>query len=280
MDITGILLNGRPQTNIAVSDRGLQYGDGLFETIMVFDGDCPWFDAHYERMALGCERLSISLPERSLLLGEIKQLVPQNGKVVIKLILTGGSGGRGYARPSESIPTRIVIAYPWPEYPAGNWESGVKLFNCNTRLACNPVIAGIKHLCRIEQVIASKEFAYQDYAEGVMRDLQGWVIEGTKCNLFMVHDEVLYTPSIQTCGVVGTMRQRVIGLAEELGIKTETGNYRQHDLESASEVLLSNSLIGLWPVRQYLASSYTPGPIYRALLNALLRDYPVFVSTR
>jgi 4-amino-4-deoxychorismate lyase len=276
MEITATLLNGRRQTNITVSDRGLQYGDGLFETIMVFNGGCPWFDAHYKRLASGCERLSISLPERSLLVEEIKQIAPQCGKAVVKLIITGGNGGRGYVRSPDSLPTRIVMSYPWPEYPIRYWESGVNLYNCNTRLACNPMLAGIKHLCRIEQVIASNEFACKDYAEGVMRDIHGRVIEGTKSNLFMVHDDVLHTPAIQTCGVIGTMRRRIIGLAGSLGIKTKIGNYEQHDLEVASEVLLSNSLIGLWPVRRYIASSFKPGPVYRALLDALVRDYPVF----
>jgi 4-amino-4-deoxychorismate lyase len=244
MEITATLLNGRRQTNITVSDRGLQYGDGLFETIMVFNGGCPWFDAHYKRLASGCERLSISLPERSLLVEEIKQIAPQCGKAVVKLIITGGNGGRGYVRSPDSLPTRIVMSYPWPEYPI--------------------------------KVIASNEFACKDYAEGVMRDIHGRVIEGTKSNLFMVHDDVLHTPAIQTCGVIGTMRRRIIGLAGSLGIKTKIGNYEQHDLEVASEVLLSNSLIGLWPVRRYIASSFKPGPVYRALLDALVRDYPVF----
>ncbi|HID49690.1 MAG TPA: aminodeoxychorismate lyase, partial [Chromatiales bacterium] len=196
-------------------------------------------------------------------------------RAVIKIILTSGSGGRGYARPDPVRPSRIVMRYPWPDYPADHWRRGVRVHHCRTTLACHPDLAAVKHLNRLEQVLARQEWQGGDSAEGLMRERAGNVIEGTMSNLFLVQNGVLHTPDLKDCGVHGIARRRILALATEAGIETAMGDYTPADLLAADELMLSNSLIGLWPVREYLNQPFGPGPVYRRLLAELLRNYPV-----
>jgi 4-amino-4-deoxychorismate lyase len=150
---TATLVNGEPGDVIPVSDRGLLYGDGIFETIAVREGRPRHWQRHMHRLQAGCTRLGIQPFENSLLTAEADSITNGVDKGVLKLIVTRGSGGRGY-RVAEAIAcTRIMQLHPWPEYPAANAEQGVKTRLCETRLGHNPVLAGIKHLNRLEQVL-------------------------------------------------------------------------------------------------------------------------------
>ena len=179
-------INGVEQPDIAVADRGLQYGDGLFETLAVFDGQCPRFLDHYQRLSAGCDRLGLPQPDETLLLQEVAQAAQGKNKAVIKLIVTSGAGGRGYSRPAKLQTTRIVMLHDWPEYPQTNWQEGIALRFCQTRLGCNPTLAGIKHLNRLEQVLARNEWQGNEDAEGLMLDMNGNVIEATM-SLSLIH---------------------------------------------------------------------------------------------
>jgi 4-amino-4-deoxychorismate lyase len=268
-------INGEEQENIAVVDRGLQYGDGLFETLAAFEGNCPWFAAHYQRLVAGCERLAIPVPDKQLLLREVEQAVEGQHKAVIKILLTSGRGGRGYRRPVALEPSRIVMRYDWPEYSDAYWQDGVALKLCQTRLGCNPALAGIKHLNRLEQVLARNEWQHSEYAEGLMCDAQGNVIEGTMSNVFVVRSNTLYTPNLTACGVEGVMRRWVLDNAPKLDIEVLETELSVEDIKQADEVMLSNSLIGLWPIKIFGSSNYQPGPVYRALLKYLVKEYPL-----
>jgi 4-amino-4-deoxychorismate lyase len=270
-----VWIDGLPRSEIGVADRGLQYGDGVFETLAVIDGDCPWFGLHYQRLLSGCERLQLPLPDKTRLLQEIRQAADGYERAVIKLIMTSGSGGRGYARPGRLKPTRIIILHPWPGYPTRYWQQGVRVYKCRITLACNPTLAGIKHLNRLEQVLARQEWRNEDYAEGLMHDQHGNVIEGTMSNVFLVHNNVLHTPDLKRCGVDGVTRRQLVALAREAGIETVIADYTEQDFYTADEIMLSNSLIGIWPVREYENRQYQPGPVYRLLLGELVRDYPI-----
>lgn len=273
--MSAVWINGEPGEAIRVFDRGLQYGDGLFETLAAFDGNCPWFDLHYQRLRLGCELLQLPVPEPSLLLQEVRQAASGQQRAVIKIILTSGSGGRGYARPDPVRPSRIVMRYPWPDHPAGHWLEGVRVHQCHTPLACHPDLAEIKHLNRLEQVLARQEWQGKDFAEGLMGDRDGNVIEGTMSNLFLVQNGILHTPDLKDCGVHGIARRQILALAAGTGIETVVGDYTPADLLGADEIMLSNSLIGIWPVREYRNQRFRPGPVYRHLLAELIKDYPV-----
>ncbi len=268
-------INGVEQTGIAVADRGLHYGDGLFETLAVFGGACPHWPAHYQRLRTGCERLAIPVPEEGLLQREVAQAAKGESKAVIKLIVTSGAGGRGYARPASLDTTRMVMRYDWPGYPVEHWQNGINLRLCQTRLACNPALAGIKHLNRLEQILARNEWQGNAYAEGLLCDLDGYVIEGIMSNVYVVRDNNIYTPAIQNCGVSGVMRGWILAHAPALGFKVIETGLSIDDIKQANEVLLSNSLIGLWPVKTFETCQLQPGPVYWALLKHLLKDYPV-----
>lgn len=268
-------LNGVELASLDTADRGLHYGDGLFETLAVFDADTPWFEAHYHRLVAGCERLAIPVPDKRVLLQEVEQAAAGQHRAVIKILLTSGCGGRGYRRPVTLEPSRIVMRHAWPGYPDAFWQEGVALTLCQTRLGCNPALAGIKHLNRLEQVLARNEWQNSDYTEGLMCDVQGNVIEGTMSNVFIVRDKALYTPSITACGVAGVMRRWVLDNAPRLDIEVHEVELSIQDIKQADEVMLTNSLIGLWPVKTFESRNYQPGPVYRALLKTLIKAYPV-----
>jgi len=272
---TPVLVNGEPDGTINATDRGLQYGDGLFETLAVFDGECPWFDQHFARLSWGCDRLAIALTDKSLLWQEVAQCAADQPRAVVKVMLTRGEAGRGYRTVADGKSTRIVMRAPWPDYPAQHWQQGIRLYECHTRLGRNPALAGIKHLNRLEQVLARQEWA-QDYAEGLLCDQQDHVIEGVTSNVFVVQKGELMTPDLTHCGVEGLMRNWVLRQASTVGIKTRVGHLQLSDLTQADEVFLTNSLIGLWPLREFKQQQFDVGPMYKQLFNTLIKTYPVY----
>lgn len=270
-----VLVNGEPRDTVSVNDRGLQYGDGLFETIAVHAGRPLLLDRHLARLRRGAERLAIALPSTDLLTGEAANLCAEAQRAVLKIIVTRGCGGRGYACDAQAQPTRILKLSAWPERPAECARDGVAVRLCRTRLARNPRLAGIKHLNRLEQVLARAEWR-DEYAEGLMSDDSGALIEGTMSNVFLVMDGVLATPALADCGVEGVMRAVVLDAAEALGIAARVGRVAMEDFGNAQEVFLTNSLIGIWPVRGLDRSAIGQdglelpvGPVTRRLQEAI-----------
>ena len=263
-----ILINGQAESSIAVTDRGLQYGDGLFETLAVIDGQFPLWERHMRRLKSGCEKLSLNCPDEELLLKEATALVCDISrnkiKSVLKIIISRGIGERGYFY-SDNSPTRIMICSAWPEYPLENWQKGIRIHVCSTRLAQQPALAGIKHLNRLEQVIARNEWQDKAMDEGIMLDQDDDVIEGTFSNLFLVNNGCLQTPDLSLSGVAGVMRDYIMEQAENLDIKTETKKIKLDDVLGADEVFVCNSLIGIWPVVNIQGHSLKVGDITRSL---------------
>ena len=195
------LINGHISERLSAQDRGLQYGDGVFETIAVRQKELLCWEPHYRRLKTGCDFLGIDCPSSSLLINEAAQLEYNSELAVLKIIITRGQGGRGYRPPVPKTPaTRILGLYPWPDYPEENYIQGVKTKICQTRLGHNPQLAGIKHLNRLEQVLARSEWDQPEIAEGLMLDIDDNVIEGTMSNLFIIKDQKLMTPDLSQCG--------------------------------------------------------------------------------
>lgn len=262
-----ILLNGKPQDLIPASDRGLHYGDGVFETLAINNGKPQFWTAHMERLLDGCSRLVIPLPDVACLKAETTQVADGCERAVIKIIITRGSGGRGYRPPASPEPQRLVMHYPWPDYVVP--QEGITLRQCLTPLSCNPRLAGIKHLNRLEQVMARAEWGDDLVHEGLMLDLDGNVIEGTMSNLFAVRNGVLLTPDLTRCGVAGVMRHQVLLLAHKLGITCEIVQLRAAELEGMDELFVTNSVIGIWPVSCLGEARYGEAPITQRLISAL-----------
>jgi len=257
-------IDGQPATAVNLQNRGLAYGDGLFETIAVRNGQPSLLDGHLARLALGCQRLAIDA-DLALVRDEILRYASQLGDGVAKLILTRGDSQRGYAPVAGAAPRRILQGSPLPSYPAEHAEHGVRLFPCQTRLGEQPLLAGLKHLNRLEQVLARAEWQDSEHAEGLMCDGQGRVIEGVYSNFFLVRDGVLLTAELSRCGVAGVMRGALLQQAYALEIRVQVCDLPFAALEQADEVFLCNSVYGVWPVRAFAALNWSPGPLTRKL---------------
>jgi len=267
-----MLINGQLRDTIPVGDRGLQYGDGLFETLAVVAGrPCLW-ERHLARLAAGCRRLGITPLNRGRLAAEAQVLTAGQAHGVLKILVTRGSGGRGYRPPQGAEPTRVLSFHPMPDYPTDWWRSGVRVRLCQTRLGTNPGLAGIKHLNRLEQVLARAEWDAPEIAEGLMRDVDGRWVEGTRTNLFLVREDGLLTPALGRCGIAGVMRGLVLERARDRGLRTLEADVGAADLAGARGLFLTNSLIGIWPVRKLEGRRYDPDAFAPALRSALLHE--------
>lgn len=271
--MTLVWLNGQPAEGIAALDRGLAYGDGLFETLRVQQGVPRLLERHRQRLQLGCVRLGIPLDiERWQ--SELLAFSQALGDGVCKCILTRGVGLRGYAPPPEPHPQCLLIGTEAPHYASAHAEEGITLFPCSTRLSEQPLLAGLKHLNRLEQVLARAEWQDPAYAEGLMRDTSGRVIECVFSNLFVVHRGRLLTPALERCGVAGVMRAELMQQARQARLPLEVRDLRYNELLQADEVFSCNSLYGIWPVRRLHERVWPVGPVTRQLqqrLSSLLR---------
>ena len=251
-------------------DRGLHYGDGLFETMTCRRGQLRFADLHFDRLARGCARLGIAGLDLEALRRETAAACSTEA-AVIKVIVTRGSGGRGYAPGGAGAPTRIVLRYPMPLDPEEFWTQGVNVAWSGVRLADQPRLAGIKHLNRLEQVLARAEIAASDDIEALMCDADGHVICGTMSNVFIVDAHRLRTPRLDHAGVAGVMRAVLLREAPSLGLQIEEGALGREDLMAAREIFLTNARIGVWPVRRLGGDARDPGPVTRQLQAHLAR---------
>ncbi len=263
-----MLIDGRPGHSIPATDRGLHYGDGVFETIAVRRGQpCLW-PQHLSRLQTGCERLGIPAPDISLLTEEVAQLLaPNGGDGVLKLTVTRGSGPRGYAPPPVPKPRRIFSFTPGLSVPTRGSEAGVRLTLCETRLGENASLAGIKHLNRLEQVLARAEWSDPSIVDGLMCDGHGHVVCGTKSNLYVLDDAGIATPPLLTCGVVGTVRSVVADCARALDIAFAERSLRPTDLFAARGLFISNALLGAVPVARLGTHCYRVDAVPAALIE-------------
>lgn len=265
-----ILVNGHKSSHIAVNDRGFQYGDGLFETIEVLEGQPVFLDQHLERLIKGCAQLKIPCPDKNQILSEIGIVCSQVKSAVLKIIVTRGTGGRGYRQPEPIEPTHIISLFPYPSYPDAYYKQGITACFCNTRLGLNPALAGIKHNNRLEQIMARAEWDDPDIQEGIMLDANGYVIEGTMTNLFYVKDNVVYTALLHSSGVAGIIRAILIRLIGDNKLTLIEHNFYKENLLEADEVFITNSIIGIWPVKQIGPICFKRRDITKQLQHLLL----------
>jgi 4-amino-4-deoxychorismate lyase len=258
-----MLINGEPATAISVADRGLAYGDGVFETFRVFSGHLLFREEHLERLRLGCERLGISLDLEKVRKEIDLALQSESAEPgVLKLIVTRDSNGRGYRFSADAGSIRIITLHALPANIQTHAENGVNAFVCRQRLGSQPGLAGIKHLNRLEQVLASGEWPDETYQEGIMLDLEGNVVEGTRSNLFIVKNGRLTTDPLNTCGIAGVMRKILL---QHFADKFDLAKITLDQLYSADEVFFCNSIFGVWPLRHLTSGTsethYATGPI-------------------
>lgn len=266
-----VLINGEASDKISIHDRGVQYGDGVFETIAYRNGKPEFLEQHLSRLLEGCKILSIAFEQLDELRSELDTVYHDlNGQeAVIKIIVTRGVGRRGYFSDNTEIPTRIVSSHPFPNHPESYQTEGVLLRFCEQTLSTNSRLASIKHLNRLEQVLARNEWDDPDIPEGIMSDDEDNIIEGTMSNIFIVEDGKLFTPVVTRAGIAGVIRAQVIQLATRSGLSVQERVITRRQLAEADEVFVCNSIIGIWPVYAISNKLYPVGFITKFLQQAL-----------
>lgn len=255
-----LLLNGHAEATLSPFDRGLLYGDGLFETIRFVAGRAPLWARHMQRLRHGCERLKVPAIDIAHLEGEALRVIDGMAEAVVRITITRGIGERGYRLPADPQPMRLVAAFTPPPSPPDDYRDGVRARLCSLRLASQPLLAGLKHLNRLEQVIARAEWDDAAVFEGLLCDEAGRVISATMANLFAVIDGTLVTPALDRCGVEGVARAEILA----------RGGVQVRDLPldllwQAEEAFLSSSVRGILPLRMVGETAFAIGPHARAL---------------
>lgn len=253
-----VLIDGRDAAGVSADDRGLLYGDGVFETIRFVAGSAPLWGRHMQRLAEGCARMVLPAPDVDLLAAEARGVAGATPAAVVRITLTRGVGQRGYALPVPGRPTRIVAAYPVPMVPGGWYRDGVRVRSCALRLSAQPRLAGIKHLNRLEQVLARAEWSDPEVAEGLLCDHDGHLVGATAANVFVVAAGVLLTPAVDQCGVAGVLRAELLAAMPRARVMAIGETMR------VEEMFLCSSVRGVLPVRDWDGRCLPVGPQARA----------------
>jgi 4-amino-4-deoxychorismate lyase len=242
----GLWTDGVAATHVPADDRGLQYGDGLFETLLIRNGAPRFLEAHIARLASGCGRLGIDPGLATLRACLSRAVASAPALAILKVVVTRGSAARrGYAPPVVHSPRRIVSL--WPAADTGALGAGVTLGIARTCASTNPSLAGLKHLNRLDNVLAAAEIAGDDF-DAVMFDAAGTVVSGTACNVFVARAGRIFTPPLDTAGVAGVMRGIVLREATALDLTVEARVLTSADLAAADEMFVTNARIGVVPV--------------------------------
>lgn len=278
-----IVVGGEIVGRIAGDDRGLAYGDGVFETVRIHAGRAVWWDAHWRRLALGAQRLAIPLPDEIALRRDVDAQSATIDDGVLKLLLTRGAGGRGYAPPAEPRPMLVISTHP---LPAPMPADGIALRWCETRLAIQPALAGIKHCNRLEQVLARAEWNRPDGAdldadEGLMCDSEGFVVCATAANLFALRGGRWRTPPVDRCGIAGVCRGWLLANGDTLAQPVLAQSALEQrltvaEVETADALFLCNAVRGILPVARLGARRWHDHAATRALMARLAAVEPAF----
>lgn len=256
-----ILVNGVATDSVAALDRGLAYGDGVFRTLVVRNGRPQHWPLHFHKLARDCAALDIPCPPEDVLEAELDQLARESAEFAAKIIVTRGSGTRGYAIPPSPSPTRVVLSAGLPAYPVEFAREGIRAHLCVTRFAFQPRLAGVKHLNRLENVLARAEWSDSAIGEGLVFDMEDHVIGGTMSNLFIVEAGELVTPELSRCGVAGVTRERVMRAAAKRGMRCREERISRARFLAAREAVVVNSLIGAWQIRHCGGKSWEAGAV-------------------
>ncbi len=263
------LINGKATTLISLLDRGFAYGDGVFETVRV-DRDVPYlWSYHCQRLISGCQKLNILFKDWTLLEQEVKLLCKNLSNYgcswgILKIIISRGVGGRSYRPPQNTLPTRVLCLMQGQLPSSECYQEGVNVTICRHRLPYNQQLAGIKHLNRLDQVIARSEWE-DEYFEGLMLDNADHVIEGTMSNLFICSGEELLTPQLDECGVSGVMREHLLVEGWKYGFRCRETCLTLDRILSANGALICNSVIGILPIRRVNLATVSLPPMIQQL---------------
>ena len=263
-----IWLDGSPTATLPLPDRGSDFGDGVFETILVHQGALLFADVHLERLSLGLQVLAIPdciAAARQQL--DIVAVAIHWRWAVLRLSVSRGSGQRGYT-PSDNAVPRILISVSPLDRDCEKMMTAATLCFANIRLATQPFLAGIKHLNRLEQVLASAQAKAEGVDEAIVLDQNGHIISVIAGNLFLVRQGKLLTPKLDNCGVLGTRRRLVIERwAPAIGLTVRETTLTLLDLQEAEEVFYSNSLQTVRPIARIGQQSWNTHGVCEAIFR-------------
>ena len=265
MQAPTITVNGRACESITVLDRGLLYGDGLFETMAVRHGSVRFLEDHLGRLQTGCKVLGLTGLDLDTLKKEVVQTISSDEECIIKVIITRGAGDRGY-RPVRQALTRIVQKFPWPVFPQAYKDPGIDITLCKFRLSHQPRLAQIKHLNRLEQVLARSEWE-DEYQEGLVCDIQDQVIEATASNVFFETDGSLVTPDLSQCGVAGVLRGQIIRYCRRHNIELSIRALSLEETAQMDAMFVCNCIIGIWPVKRFDSLQFSRSELTGRLMS-------------
>ena len=244
------------------------YGDGVFETILCDQGVPLLFDQHMSRLHKGCKQLMLAPQDLDTLRAEIIEVAGADD-CVVKVMVTRGVRSRGYRFASaDQTHTRIISRSPVPEIPGDNYEQGIMLALSDYHLPGNEMLAGIKHLNRLDQVLACSNWQ-PECSEALMLDQRGYVIEGTMTNIFIETDGVLKTPRLNQCGIQGVMRDWLIDYSQQASIECLQQDIELSEVENADALFMCNSVVGIWPVTRFLDNVYSISDQTKQLMRSL-----------
>ena len=265
------LVNGKAGDSISVYDRGFLYGHGLFETIAVQNKQALLLDNHLQRLTADADKLGFSAP-KDLIKQDIESLAATSDLGIIRVTLTCGIGDRGYATPENAQTNRVVSLSDWPPFIEEHRQSGIHLGISEYNIAQQSMLAGIKHLNRLEQVLIRQQWQ-NSWQEAIVCDEQGNVIECTQSNLFYINAEnQLITPEIDKCGINGVMRNTIMQYADKIGLDIVDKTVSLEELNNAKEIFVTNSIIGIWPVSFFRDNHYNNQNVSQTLLEELIKN--------
>ncbi|PHM63708.1 aminodeoxychorismate lyase [Xenorhabdus ishibashii] len=251
-------INGNQCDHIPVNDRAVQFGDGCFTTIRVEQGLPALLPLHIKRLQKGVEKLFMPALDWFQLENHIKQVVKACGSGVLKIILSRGSGSRGYGFADTVGPTQILSLSSYPERYITQRQTGVSLTLSPIPMGINPYLAGIKHLNRLEQVLIKRFIEQSGADEALVLDSDGLLVECATANIFWRKGKNVYTPDLSQCGVEGIMRQKIIELLAKSDYNLSCVMRYPEALAYADEVIICNSLMPVVPVNRIQAHKNQP----------------------
>ncbi len=240
-------VNGVQQNQITIENRGLAYGDGLFTTAKIIDGKIQYLSSHIERLISGGEKLGLLSLKQAELTEQLSQAAKEYNLAVLKVIITASSGGRGYARPTNPKSDLIIMVHDYPKHYDELAIEGITLGNSKQQIGINPMLGGLKHLNRLEQVLLRQELSNTEADDLVVININNEVIEATSANLFFWLNDRLCTPDIRNSGVNGIMRQIILQKHPDTLIKKVTLT----ELSSSQAMFICNCVMGIMPVKSY-----------------------------
>ncbi|MCG7496997.1 aminodeoxychorismate lyase [Vibrio sp. Of7-15] len=263
------LVNGIKRTELSIADRGFQYGDGCFTTMLVKGGNIQLWLYHKERLQLALSRLSIKEPDWEAIQEWLVSVQSPKTLYGIKILISRGQGGRGYGSDGCNATQVVISSFDFPKHYLEWADKGIDLAICKTQLGHNPLLAGIKHNNRLEQVLIKQELSRLNAIDGVVCGLDGNVVETSVANLFWVRDKVLYTPATTLAGVDGVMRRHVLSLTKSIGLCYKVVTWPLEQLLGADEVFITNSLMQIVPVNRIGSQEFTSHTVTRQIQETL-----------